>query len=72
MSVLVKKFNVRTKGKKYKVGETIDTLTKAEEKRLIESGYCEAIASKKATGGQSDGTPPDDGEQDGPDTGINL
>lgn len=74
MSVIVKQFNIRSKGKDYAPGEMIDDLTKKEENRLIKAGHVEAVKadSKKPTGEQPDGTPPDDGEQDGPDTGINL
>jgi hypothetical protein len=75
MSVIAKQIKIRSKGKDYNPGETIDDLTKKEENRLIKAGYAEAVKGipKKPTGEQPNGMPPDDdGEQGGPDTGLKI
>ena len=48
MAIKVKQFSVRTGDRTYFPGEIVSGLDKAEEKRLVELGYCEYAAESES------------------------
>jgi hypothetical protein len=52
MAVIVNDVRVRVGKKTYAPGETIEGLDKAEEKRLVDAGYCQPADAKPAKSGK--------------------